>query len=98
MSVVKAAEIEKALLKKGFRADNGSRGNSHRYYFLWVNGKKTRINTYLSHDGKEYGDELLAEIKRQLCFKNKQQLLAFVQCYISESQYVAMLYESGIEL
>ncbi len=94
MSVKKAKDIETALLKKGFRSECTARGNSHRFYTLWIDGKKTRINTYLSHDGKDYGDKLLTEIKRQLRFSDKKQLLEYIDCHMSEEKYIDHIKQS----
>lgn len=62
MTVIKTRDIEKTLLSKGFqRVDS-----DHKFYFLYVNGKKTSVRTKISHGTDEYGDHLLGLMKDQL--------------------------------
>lgn len=62
MTVLKARDIEAALLSKGFQQDN----THHKYYWLYVRGRRTRIRTHLSHGSSDYGDALLIQVKKQM--------------------------------
>ena len=88
----KPADIEKALLKKGFVKDATSH---HAYYHLKVDGKITGVQTYLSHGkkSKEYGRSLMSEVKGQLGFIDTKKAEAFLDCPMTHNQYVEMLKE-----
>jgi len=62
VSAIKRKDIESALLKKGFKRDN----THHEYLWLYVDGRKTRVRTFLSYGLTEYGEDLLAKVKKQL--------------------------------
>jgi tRNA/tmRNA/rRNA uracil-C5-methylase (TrmA/RlmC/RlmD family) len=91
VSTIKTKDIESALLKKGFRRDY----THHEYLWLYVGGRKTNVRTRLSYGESEYGDSLLAQVKKQLGLSNKQQLLDLVKCPLSHAAYVAILQQSG---
>lgn len=90
MSSRATKKIQGALERKGF-APNGS---DHKVLRLYVNGKKTRIRTHLSHGLHEYGDNLLAIVARQLKLRRKQ-LDDLIDCPLSGEAYVNLLISSG---
>lgn len=91
MTVIKTRDIERALLSKGFqRVDS-----DHKYYFLYVNGKKTSVRTKISHGTDEYGDRLLGLMKDQLHL-GKRELEEFVECSLSGEKYKELLIEKRI--
>lgn len=90
MSTIKKRTLESALRAKGFCQEN----THHEYFWLFVEGKKTRVRTYLSHGIKEYEDNLLSRIAKQL-HVNKLQLIALVECPLSYRDYVAYLQDAG---
>jgi hypothetical protein len=93
MVVYKKREIASALTKKGFQEVIGS---DHTYYYFSVNGIKTPIRTKLSHSDKtEYDDRLLGDIRKQLKFGNKKELIAFIECPRTYEEYVEMLMDGG---
>src|SRR5205823_4623038 len=55
---------------------------------LWVDGKKTRIYTKVSHGEKEIPDNLLGAMARQLNL-NKKQFLELVDCPLTREIYVS---------
>jgi len=85
-------EIRTALLKKGFK----EKGNDHNYYFLYINGKKQAIFTFLSRGSKykSYGDHLLAKMSRQLKL-TKRELLDLIDCDLKGDEYTEKLKERG---
>ncbi|MCW7072112.1 MAG: hypothetical protein OCU12_07300 [Methanophagales archaeon] len=95
---IKARKIDSALRRKGF-VKNGFVKNEkkhHIFYFLYVDGKKTQIRTKLSHSSKEYNDNLLSAIRKQLKFDSIKELEGFINCPISEDEYVRMLIDKLI--
>ncbi len=90
---IKARKIDSALTRKGFVTN---KKKHHIFYFLYVNGKKTQIRTKLSHSSKEYNDNLLSAICKQLKFNNKKELEGFINCAISKDEYVRMLMDKSI--
>lgn len=91
MTAIKTRDIERALLSKGFqRVDS-----NHKYYFFYVNGKKTSVRTKISHGTDEYGDNLLGFMKNQLHL-DKIELEEFIECSLSGEKYKDLLIERKI--
>ena len=90
MSAIKTKVIESALLRKGFRRLN----THHEYFWLYVDGRQTFVQTKLSHGLSEYGDDLLAKMSKKLGI-SKKQLLALVSCSLEYEEYVAYLQQTG---
>ena len=86
--VIEREKIRAALEKKGFKRKN----TDHDYYSLFVNGKKQNVYTKLSRAPKykDYGDELLAQVSRQLGL-TKKELADFVDCFLEHGPYVELL-------
>ncbi|MCB1218019.1 hypothetical protein KDL44_11540 [bacterium] len=82
--------IKRALLKNGFRL----RHSHHMEFQLFVDNKPGKIHTFLSHGLQEYGDPLLAAMSRQLHL-SKQELLDFIDCSMSGTDYLLLLRERG---
>lgn len=93
MKTRKPKDIQRVLQLKGFEL-NPDKGH-HQYYFLVVGGKKTAIKTYFSHDGKDYDDYLMQQVKKQLKFQETKKAEDFFDCPMSAEQYVEMLKELG---
>ncbi len=87
---MKARDITKALKKKGFKEEQGK---NHTKYFLYVNGKKTRIMTVFSRGSnkKELTDDLLKRIRKQLKFDDEKLFKDFIKCPMGYWDYVEML-------
>lgn len=90
MSAIKTKDIRSALLKKGFRSDNCH----HEYLWLYLGETQTGVRTWLSHGLSEYGEDLLAKVKKELGV-SKGQLFALVGCPLDYETYVALLVKSG---
>jgi len=93
MKVRKTKEIKSALQKKGFVLEPSK--DHYDFYYLKVDGKKHAIYTYLSHGIKEYNTSLMAQIKRQLRFRDTQKADNFFDCPLSAEEYVQMLRDNG---
>ena len=83
----KTAELVHTLENKGFKRDN----THHIYYELYVEGKRTRVKTFISHGKKEYDKNLMSELKRQLHFPTKDQAELFFDCPMKFEEYVDLL-------
>lgn len=86
----KTKAIRAALMKKGFIADD----THHEMFWLVVDGKKTSIRTRISHGAKEYGDELLALVARQVGLNN-QELYRLIDCPMDGERLTILLIERG---
>ena len=93
MASIERDAIESALTKKGYEFEPG--GN-HRYYRLFVAGKKTQFTTKVSM-GTKYktlGEPLVALMAGQMALTAKQ-LHQFVECTMSGGDYVEVLRALG---
>lgn len=90
MATKETRKIESSLLSKGFSKEN----THHEMYWYFYNGKKTSIRTRLSHGYKEYSDNLLGLIARQLHLK-KSELEDLIDCPLTKEQYEALLLKDG---
>lgn len=87
-------DVEGALLKKGFEADDKGHNRDHRFYRLHVGGKRTSIFTKVSrgsHD-KTLRDPLVKRIAQQLQL-TKKEFETLVECSLSGAAYVDLLRE-----
>jgi predicted RNA binding protein YcfA (HicA-like mRNA interferase family) len=89
---MKTNNLKKALKKKGFKEDN----SRHLKYTLYYEGKKTSIITVISHSHKEISAPLVKRIMAQLKFDNREQFNKYVECSMSEEQYVQMLKDKKV--
>jgi len=91
MATRKAREIKEGLIKKGFIAYQ----RDHTYLFFSVEGRKSGVHTKISHGNKEYGDNILSLVARQLHITTKQ-LDDLLDCPMSYEDYLSMLQEKKI--
>ncbi len=81
-------KVERALLKKGFTLE---KNRDHHYYFIYKNGKKTRINTKVSHGShKDISDGLLNQMRMQMKLPKKE-FEEYMNCTFSKEQYLEFL-------
>ncbi len=86
MATRKAREIKEGLTKKGFIAVQ----RDHTYFFLSVEGRKSRVHTKISHGRGEYGDNLLSFVAKEL-YISKKQLADLLDCPLSYEDYLTIL-------
>ena len=79
-----------SFLAKGFISDE----NHHEMFWLVVGGKKTSIRTRISHGEKEYGDQLLTLMSRQVGLKLTE-LYRLVDCPMGGEKLKTLLVERG---
>jgi hypothetical protein len=90
VSTHKTSDMESSLLAKGFvRVDT-----HHEMYWLHVGGRKTSIRTRISHGMREYSDNLLSQMAKQLKLKRKE-LDELIECPLSAEAYRHLLVAGG---
>jgi len=89
----RGSAIEAALTKKGFRLDES---RDHRYLVLYIEGRDTGIRTKVSHGSRDYGDDLLSKVQKELRLPTKRDLLGLIDCPLSGDAYVGLLRERGV--
>lgn len=87
----KTKDIGAALIKKGFQV----RQSKHTIYILYVNQKKTRIFTFISHGISEYGDIPLSKMKKQL-YLSREEFENLIECPLSEEKLVEIYSNKGL--
>jgi hypothetical protein len=95
MSTIPRDAIATALSKKWFGSEEGKR---HTLFFLTIGGKQYPVRTFLSRGSgyKDYNDTLLSQVRKQLCFDTKDQLLRFIDCDMGPQEYVDLLVKKRI--
>ncbi len=88
----KTKDIQKVLLKKGFKIY--PQKEHHQFYYLTIDDIKYPIYTYFSHGKKEYSKSLMGEIKKQLKFASADEAEDFFDYPMSAEQYIEMLVEN----
>ena len=91
MAEFHAAEFSRVLVSKGFER---SEGKHHTVFYLNVNGKRTSVRTRLSHGGRRVDEWLQSQIARELHL-SKRELRQFIECEISEQEYIDMMIGGG---
>ena len=91
MKVRKSLDIQRTLIMKGFILDTEKK--HHKFYSLHANGKKQAIYTYFSHKKKDYGQELMSEVRKQLKFRTSEEAELFFDCPMTKEDYIRMLIE-----
>jgi len=86
MTTRKISKVHSNLCKKGFEMKE----THHTILELKVNGHRTNIYTYVSHGSNEIDDYLIGEMSRQLKM-NKKDFLEFVDCTMTQDEYVSLL-------
>ena len=82
---LKTRNIEKSLIKKGFRLRN-----SDHKYFIYEGSKKKGIVTKISHSHNEIGDDLISKMSKQLNM-SKDFFVSYIECTKNEADYVKIL-------
>lgn len=89
MATFKKREVQRALVKKGFKRDK-SRTNHNIYYFYDDKGEKTSIHTMLSHNNKDITDSMLGKLSKELRLR-KDELIQYFECTLSKDDYINIL-------
>lgn len=91
MTTRKVKEVSSRLCGKGFVKDDRS---DHCRFFLYVDGRKTRIRTMISHGEREIGEELIHRMASQLKL-SKDEFLDLVDCRLDGDGYLRLMRERG---
>jgi len=86
MSAKSTQKIRQSLTKKGFVEIV----KHHRMLYFDEDNLTCDIITRISHGHKEYGDELLAEMAKQIHLKRKE-LDRLIGCTMDREEYVQIL-------
>lgn len=92
MTTRKVKEVSSRLCGKGFVKNDRS---DHCRFLLYVDGRKTRIRTMISHGEREIGEELIHRMAAQLKL-SKDEFLDLVDCRLDGEEYAGMLMEKGL--
>lgn len=63
-------------------------------YLLYYGGKKTSVRTRLSHGAKEYSDNLLAQMAKQVKL-DRSQFDDLIDCPLTGEEYIRHLVAKG---
>lgn len=88
----KAKDVQQKLLKKGFSLVTTPK--DHYYYIVYHNGKKTSVNTKISHGCKEISDGLLSKMRRQMRLE-KDDFERYMICTMSKEEYIDFLIKNN---
>ncbi|MBM4045163.1 MAG: hypothetical protein FJ279_08615 [Planctomycetes bacterium] len=86
MGAKKTKDIARGLTSKGFQQHH----SHHEMYWFCIGGKKTSIRTRISHSASEYGDNLLAQMARQVQL-SRQEFDDLVECPLTQEAYAELL-------
>ena len=87
------ADVIAGLKRKGFQDGKSSH---HKYYvYKTLDGKISKVFTYVGHSGKDLSDYLLSQMARQ-CKVKREDFLKLIDCPLSQRQYEALIRENGI--
>ena len=93
MAVLDRKKTIRNLKKKGF-IESETKSVDH----IWLNflyaGKVRRAKTKVSHSGKDLEDFHISNMAKQIYLK-KSEFLDFVNCPLSEDEYVKILRDKG---
>ncbi len=87
-------EIKSGLKRKGWAEEERAH---HTYFFFCIEGKKTKIRTYLSRSPKKsYGAKLLSNIKKQLYLNSNEEVVEYIRCKLKNEEYIRILKEKKV--
>lgn len=97
MSTIPKKDLVRGLQQKGFEHTPGGR-QPHEKLRLCVNGKRTGISVPISRGAKikEYGNDLIGVVKRELKLNTNSQVVDLVNCPLSQEQYLGILASKGL--
>ncbi len=93
MTSLKSQKVIAGLLKKGFRRSD----NDHAFLILYVDDRRTRVWTKVSHGGKDIADPLINKMSKQV-YLNKKNFVDLVNCPMTAEAYLKKLVDERIEL
>jgi hypothetical protein len=91
MHPFRAADVEYALTRKGFERRN----THHTYFHFKYEGRDIGVSTRISQGEKEIGVGLAKRMRIQMCLDTNNDFIRFVECPLTQDDYVAMLKKNG---
>lgn len=92
MTVFDDRKVKEALKKKGFKNEPNKH---HNYFYLYVNGKRTSINTHTSRNKQDIGDHLIKKMSGQL-YLDRTQFENLIKCPLKHPEYVKILKDKNV--
>ena len=87
-------KVESILQKKGFKLV--SKDRDHDYFFVYINNKKTAVNTKVSRGSKkDIPDGLLSAMRREMNLE-KNDFERYFNCTMTGEEYIAYLKEKNL--
>ena len=90
MTTFKSKKVEKSLKKKGFKQEPGD----HKFFVLYVDGKRTNIRTKTSHCGQDIDKYLINQMRKQVHLE-EEDIINLIKCPLSEEEYKKIVTEGG---
>ena len=91
--ILKAADVTKALKKKGFEQVSGRQ--KHPRYTFYADGKRSPVTTHVSHNKQEINDFLLSKMAEQT-YLSKSEFLEMISCTIRHEDLVKRYADLGL--
>jgi hypothetical protein len=88
--VFKTRDVSASLCGKGFREHTD---RDHRYYFFYHAGKKSSIQTKISHNAGEIDDYLCSAMSRQIKL-TRTQFRALVECPLTAEDNLKLMIDA----
>ena len=85
-----ARDVIAALTRKGFV----ERGGDHRFFILFIDGRKTRISTKISRGDREIHDRNLGLMARQMELAGPE-FRRLIDCSMSGEDYASLMRDRG---
>jgi trans-2-enoyl-CoA reductase len=85
-------KVHQNLLKKGFAEIQKTK---HLYYVFEFGEIRTDIQTFVSRNKQEIGNELISEMKDQLHL-TKKEFIDLIDCNLSEEDYIKILKDKNL--
>lgn len=93
MTIYKDRDVRASLKRKGFKEEP----TDHNFYFLYVDGKRTTVNTHTSFNHQDINDYLIDKMKKQLHL-SKKDFARLIECPLKYDEYVKILKEANVDL
>jgi hypothetical protein len=90
MSSCETRKLKKALTSKGFQETD----THHEMYWFYAEGKKTSIRTRISRGKREYDDNLLGQMAKQVKLR-RDEFDELIECPLTAEGYLKLLLKRG---
>lgn len=89
-------KVRRGLGRKGFLIENDNKDVYCRFYYRGIKTKiRSKVGGHSKKKYKTYPDIFLAQMKRDLYFDDREQLINFIECPFSQDKYESILIMKG---